>query len=59
MKRAGDVLPDVLGERFVVRGERREIDAAIGERRKDRPGERRREIDQRSDRGAFDLVGWA
>ena len=46
MERAGDVLADVLGERIVVRDQRGEIDAAVRERREDRAGERRHEIDE-------------
>ena len=56
MERAGDVLADVLGERIVVLHQRREIDAPVGERREDRAGERRHEIDQRGDDRALHLV---
>ena len=45
MERAGDVLADVLGKRRIVLDQRGEIDAPVGQRREDRPGERRHEID--------------
>ena len=56
MKRAGDVLADVLRKRIVVLDQGREIDAPVGQRREDRPGERRHEIDERCDDRALNLV---
>ncbi len=53
---AGDVLADMLGERLVVPDQRGKIDAAIGECREHRTGERGDEVDQRGDERALDLV---
>ena len=56
MEGAGDVFADVLGERFVVVHQLRQINLAVGERREDRAAQPRHEIDQPGDHGALQLV---
>ena len=56
MKRAGDVLLDMLRQRVIIRHQRGKIHFAIGQRGKDRRGERRDGINERGDGRALELV---
>ena len=56
MKRAGDVLPDVLSQRVVIRRQRGKIHFAIGERGKNRRRKCRHGIDERGDGCALEFV---